>query len=96
MSRSQLVPLKAEGVVLEVLIEGDTPSVVLVPSARRGAADFAQLATRLHQAGFGSVAVNMRGVGGSSRPTASVTASVTSPTTLPTSSSTSGRGRCIS
>ena len=65
MSRSQLVPLKAEGVVFEVLIEGDTPSVALVPSARRGAADFAQLATRLHQAGFGSVAVNMRGVGGS-------------------------------
>ena len=73
MFRSQLVPLKADDVVLEVLVEGDSPSVVLVPSARRGAADFAQLAATLYGAGFSSVAVNMRGVGRSCGPTTSVT-----------------------
>jgi pimeloyl-ACP methyl ester carboxylesterase len=65
--------LKSGRVVLEVLVEGDEPSVVLVPSARRGADDFALLAGSLHEAGFGSVAVNMRGVGRSSGPITSVT-----------------------
>jgi pimeloyl-ACP methyl ester carboxylesterase len=61
------------GVVLEIVVEGDRPSVVLLPSARRGATDFAHLAGALSEAGFDSVAVNMRGVGGSRGSVAGIT-----------------------
>jgi pimeloyl-ACP methyl ester carboxylesterase len=51
---------------IEVMITGDEPDVVLIPSAQRGAADFERLAADLLAVGHGSVAINPRGVGGSS------------------------------
>jgi pimeloyl-ACP methyl ester carboxylesterase len=65
VTRTELVTT-GDGGRLEVVITGDRPDVVLVPSAQRGAADFAQLAGVLRTAGRGSVAVNPRGVAGSS------------------------------
>ena len=55
-----------QGGRIEVVVTGDAPDVVLVPSAQRGAADFEQLAADLLAAGHGSVAVNPRGAGQSS------------------------------
>jgi pimeloyl-ACP methyl ester carboxylesterase len=60
--------MEGRGAALEVALTGEHPSVVLVPSARRGLADFDGLATALLDAGFGSVAVNMRGAGRSTGP----------------------------
>ena len=51
---------------IEVVITGDEPDVVLVPSAQRGAADFETLAGDLLSARHSSVAINPRGVGRSS------------------------------
>jgi pimeloyl-ACP methyl ester carboxylesterase len=51
------------GVVLEVLIEGAGPNVVMVPSAMRGAEDFAVLQAALTDAGYRTLAVNPRGAG---------------------------------
>ena len=65
MATTELVRLR-DGGTLEVVVEGDHPQVVLIPSARRGAADFATLASDLRAAGYGSVALNMRGIGRSS------------------------------
>jgi pimeloyl-ACP methyl ester carboxylesterase len=73
MGSSQLVVMEDRGVALEVTPTGDRPAVVLLPSARRGAADFAGLADALLDAGIESVAVNMRGVGRSTGPTAGLT-----------------------
>src|SRR5262245_16783909 len=53
-------------VLLEVLVEGSGADVVLVPSAMRGAADFAQLHAALAAAGYRSLALNPRGAGNSS------------------------------
>ncbi len=58
---------------LEVAVEGERPTVVLLPSAQRGAADFARLARDLAAEGWSSVAVNPRGVAGSTGPTAELT-----------------------
>ena len=55
-----------DGGCIEVVVSGDQPDVVLVPSAQRGAADFERLADDLWAAGHGSVALNPRGVGASS------------------------------
>src|SRR5206468_4851923 len=55
-----------DGGRIEVVVTGDQPDVVLVPSAQRGAADFERLADDLWAAGHGSVALNPRGVGASS------------------------------
>ena len=57
---------------LEVLAEGEGEPVVLVPSAMRGAADFAQLQRALTAAGYRSLAVNPRGAGRSTPPTADI------------------------
>ncbi len=51
------------GVVLEVLVGGAGPEVVLVPSAMRGGGDFAALQDALCDAGYRSMAVNPRGAG---------------------------------
>jgi pimeloyl-ACP methyl ester carboxylesterase len=51
---------------IEVVVRGETPDVVFIPSAQRGAADFGRLADDLLAAGHGSVAINPRGVGESS------------------------------
>ncbi len=50
-------------VVLEVLVDGAGPDVILVPSAMRGAADFAAVQAALRHAGYRSIAVNPRGAG---------------------------------
>jgi pimeloyl-ACP methyl ester carboxylesterase len=65
MATTELIPLR-DGGVLEVIAMGKDPQVVLIPSARRGADDFAVLANDLLHAGFGSVALNLRGIGRSS------------------------------
>jgi pimeloyl-ACP methyl ester carboxylesterase len=59
----------ARDIRLEVLVEGAGELVVLVPSAMRGAADFAQLQRALTAAGYRSVAINPRGAGRSTPPT---------------------------
>lgn len=56
------------GVRLQVLIQGVGETVVLVPSALRGAGDFHTLQETLTSAGYRSVALNPRGVGQSSPP----------------------------
>ncbi|HKX78738.1 MAG TPA: alpha/beta hydrolase [Novosphingobium sp.] len=48
---------------LEVLVEGAGPDVVLVPSAMRGADDFAALQAALTRAGYRSLAINPRCTG---------------------------------
>ncbi len=68
MSQTELVSL-GDDVRLEVLVTGPAPEVVLLPSANRSASDFAQLSADLAAAGIGSVAVNPRGVAGSTGPT---------------------------
>lgn len=73
MSTSQRVRVPGSGAQLEVLIEGDDPMVVLVPSANRDASDFDQLVRDLRVAGFGSVSVNVRTIGGSSGPSDGLT-----------------------
>ena len=59
------VPDEQRGVNLEVLVHGAGPDVVLVPSAMRGAADFAQLQQDLASAGYRSLAINPRCAGNS-------------------------------
>jgi pimeloyl-ACP methyl ester carboxylesterase len=56
------------GVEIEALVEGQGPDVVLLPSASRGAADFALLQAALSEAGYRSVAINPRGAGRSRGP----------------------------
>ena len=68
-----LVEGSAPGTRIEVLIEGEGPDVVLLPSAGRGAEDFALLQQALAKAGYRSLAVNPRGAGNSSSPEASLT-----------------------
>jgi pimeloyl-ACP methyl ester carboxylesterase len=63
-----LVEDAARGTRVEVLVEGEGDDVVLVPSALRGAADFAALQTALADAGYRSLAVNPRGAGRSTPP----------------------------
>ncbi|HEX8057589.1 MAG TPA: alpha/beta hydrolase [Novosphingobium sp.] len=64
MERSvELIEDAARGVRIEVLVAGKGPEVVLVPSAMRGAADFAHLQRALAGAGYRSLAVNPRNAG---------------------------------
>ena len=65
--RTELVRTR-DGSEIEVVVVGDRPTVILIPSARRGADDFATLAHDLWGAGYSSVAVNLRGIGRSSAP----------------------------
>ena len=58
----------AETVDVEVLLRGEGPLVVLLPSLGRGADDFEDLTRRLAQAGFRSASVNPRGIGRSRGP----------------------------
>jgi pimeloyl-ACP methyl ester carboxylesterase len=72
MSRVETIGMAERGVCLDVVVdgvvEGERPTVVLLPSAQRGAGDFARLAGDLAAAGYGTAAVNMRGVGASTGP----------------------------
>jgi pimeloyl-ACP methyl ester carboxylesterase len=56
-----------------IIVRGEGPLVVLVPSLGRGAADFDDLAARLAQAGYTAAAVDPRGVGDSAGPMEGVT-----------------------
>jgi pimeloyl-ACP methyl ester carboxylesterase len=60
---SRIVEDASRSVRLEVLVRGEGPDVVLVPSAMRGAEDFAQLQEALAGAGFRSLAMQPRGAG---------------------------------
>jgi pimeloyl-ACP methyl ester carboxylesterase len=64
----ELVEDEERGVRLEVLVAGSGPDVVLVPSAMRGASDFAHLQAALAQAGYRSLAINPRQAGRSAGP----------------------------
>jgi pimeloyl-ACP methyl ester carboxylesterase len=58
---------------IEVVVEGESVDVLLLPSAMRSAADFAGLAGALRDVGLGSAAVNPPGVGASGPVGGSVT-----------------------
>jgi pimeloyl-ACP methyl ester carboxylesterase len=63
-----MVEDSGRGVRIEVLVEGAGPDVVLVPSAMRGAEDFAHLQAALRDAGYRSLAINPRMAGRSAGP----------------------------
>lgn len=69
----ELIEDAARGVRLEVLVQGQGPDVVLVPSAMRGAADFAHLQAALSEAGYRSLAINPRNAGNSRGPLETLT-----------------------
>ena len=60
---SILVEDKGRGVIIEAEVRGEGPDVILLASAMRGAADFAEVQKGLAEAGFRTIALNMRGVG---------------------------------
>jgi pimeloyl-ACP methyl ester carboxylesterase len=70
LAESMIIEDTARNVTLEVLVAGDGDNVVLVPSAMRGATDFADLQRSLAESGYRSLALNPRGAGASSPPTA--------------------------
>ncbi len=53
---------------LNVTVAGSGPAVVLIPSLGRGSQDFADLASRLADAGWQALAVDPRGIGSSTGP----------------------------
>ena len=53
---------------IEVFVRGDGPSVFLLPSLGRGAEDFDDLASRIAHAGYRSLCLQPRGIGGSTAP----------------------------
>ena len=63
-----LVEDRARGVTIEAVVKGEGVDVILLASALRGAADFAEVQDMLAVEGFRSIALNMRGVGRSSGP----------------------------
>lgn len=67
---SYLSDAAKEVVVVEVLLRGKGPLVVLLPSLGRGATDFDDLSARIAAAGFRAAAINPRGIGKSKGPTA--------------------------
>lgn len=54
-------------IMVEVLLRGKGPLVVLLPSLGRGASDFNDLAARIETAGFRTAAINPPGIGKSTR-----------------------------
>jgi pimeloyl-ACP methyl ester carboxylesterase len=56
------------GVAIEVFIEGQGPTVVMIPSLGRGAEDFADLARRVAAAGYRVLRPQPRGIAGSRGP----------------------------
>lgn len=63
-----LVADPQRGVTIEAIVAGKGPDVVLFASALRGADDFVLLQDALAEAGFRSIAINMRGAGRSKGP----------------------------
>lgn len=60
----------ARPVTIEVLVRGEGPLIVLLPSLGRGATDFDDLASRIAAAGHRTAAINPRGIGRSQGPKA--------------------------
>lgn len=65
--------LPGNGARIEVLVQGEGPALVLLPSRGRGAEDFDDLAARLAQAGYRVLRPEPRGIGGSSGPMTGIT-----------------------
>ncbi len=61
---------KADPIVVEALLCGKGPLVVMLPSLGRGASDFEDLSTRIAASGFRTAAINPRGIGKSKGPAA--------------------------
>jgi pimeloyl-ACP methyl ester carboxylesterase len=70
---SILVEDPERDVLIEAIVQGEGPDVVLIASALRGAGDFAQLQQDLAEAGFRSIAIHMRGAGRSKGPDGGLT-----------------------
>jgi pimeloyl-ACP methyl ester carboxylesterase/alkylhydroperoxidase family enzyme len=65
-SARQTMLIEGEGVTLEVYVEGDGPSIVILPSYGRGSGDdFDLFASRLSAAGFRVLRPQPRGIAGS-------------------------------
>jgi pimeloyl-ACP methyl ester carboxylesterase len=73
MREAVLIEDKGRGLTFEVLVEGSGPDVVLVPSAMRGAKDFAMLQAALTKAGYRSLAMHPRCAGRSKGPLVGLT-----------------------
>lgn len=65
--------LPGNGARIEVLVQGQGPALVLLPSRGRGQEDFDDLAARLAQAGYRVLRPEPRGIGGSSGPMKDIT-----------------------
>jgi pimeloyl-ACP methyl ester carboxylesterase len=72
VTEATMIDDPTRGVRLEVLSAGEGEPVVLVPSALRGATDFARLQNHLTEAGYNSLALNPRGVANSTPPPADI------------------------
>lgn len=59
------VMVNHNGAKIEVLARGKGPAIILLPSVGRGAEDFDELGTMLAEAGFRALAIQPRGMGGS-------------------------------
>lgn len=57
------VMVETPGAQIEVLVQGEGPSIVLLPSLGRGASDFDPIAVRLAAAGFRVLRPEPRGIG---------------------------------
>ncbi|MBB1625748.1 hydrolase [Achromobacter sp. UMC71] len=71
MQRVTVLP--GNGASIEVLVQGQGPALVLLPSRGRGAEDFDDLAARLAQAGYRVLRPEPRGIGGSTGPMKGIT-----------------------
>ena len=65
--------LPGNGASIEVLVQGQGPALVLLPSRGRGAEDFDDLAARLAQAGYRVLRPEPRGIGASTGPMTGIT-----------------------
>ncbi len=75
MAEIALVEDARRGITLEVLVAGEEgrDAAVLVPSALRGGADFADLQASLAEDGYRTLALNPRGAGASTPPASDLT-----------------------
>ncbi|RBL84648.1 alpha/beta hydrolase [Streptomyces cavourensis] len=65
--------LPGNGASIEVLVQGQGPALVLLPSRGRGAEDFDDLAARLARAGYRVLRPEPRGIGASTGPMTGIT-----------------------
>jgi pimeloyl-ACP methyl ester carboxylesterase len=65
-----------DGVLIDVIVEGSGPAIVLLPSSQRDSEDFDAVATRIAAAGFLVLRPQPRGIGRSSGPMQDLTLNV--------------------